>query len=227
MKNKYFFVMILFFALFFNCQNVKAEDDCTYDEQYKLSALASNVKANYSVSEEPEVYFNININNLTAKIYATIKTDDNAEIIEYKYSEENAGSILFTSSEIYKKKDFIIKIYAVNPFCDRSELRTITVTTPRYNPYYNYDVCTDVRDFYLCQKWSDFEISYTELVNRVNDYKESLKEEEIKEEESDKSIVKEVIDFVVKYYLYFMISGGAIAITGSAALIITRKKRVL
>ena len=227
MKSKYFLITILFFALFFNCQNVKAEDNCTYDEQYKLSALASNVKANYSVSEEPEVYFNININNLTDKIYATVKADDSNEIIEYKYTEENGGSISFTSGEIYKKKDFTIKIYAVNPFCDRSELRTITVTTPRYNPYYNYDVCTDVRDFYLCQKWSDFEISYAELVNRVNDYKESLKEEDIKEEETKESIVKEVIDFVVKYYLYFMISGGIIVIAGSTAIIILRKRRVL
>ena len=227
MKYKYLVILFLIFSLFFNCQNVKAEDDCTYDEQYKLSALASNVKANYSVSEEPEVYFTININNLTDKIYATVKTDDSNEIIEYKYTEENGGSISFTSSEIYKKKDFTIKIYAVNPFCERSELRTITVTTPRYNPYYNYDVCADVRDFYLCQKWSDFEISYTELVNRVNNYKESLKEEEIKEEEPEKNIVKKAIDFVVKYYLYFMISGGVIVIAGSTAIIILRKKRVL
>lgn len=227
MRNKLFLILFLLSALFFTYQDVNAEDSCEYAEQYKLSALASNVKANYSVSEEPEVYFTININNLTSEIYATVKSDNSADIVKYEYSEENGGNVSFTSTDIYNKKDFVIEIYAVNPFCERSELRTITVTTPRYNPYYNYDICTDVRDFYLCQKWSDFELSYSELVNRVTDYKESLKNNDIKEEEKEESVVTKVINFVVKNYLYFMISGGVIVIAGSTAIIILKKRRVL
>ncbi len=227
MKSKYFLLASIFMALLFVCPNAYAADECDYAEQYKLSALASNVNANYSVSEEPEVYFIITINNLTDKIYAAVKSDNNSNIVEYEYSEANGGSVSFTSSEIYKKTDFTIKIYAVNPFCDRSELRTITVTTPRYNPYYNYAACEDVRDFYLCQKWSDFEISYEELVSRINDYKEALKDKEIIEEEQEKTIIQEVIDFVVKNYLYFVISGGVITIAGSTAIIILKKRRIL
>jgi len=228
MKYKYFIIPILVFTLFFGCLRVKAADDCDYAEQNRLNALASNVKANYSVSEEPEVYFTININNLTSEIYASVKSSKESEFKNYEYSEANKGSISFTSSEIYQKVDFTIKIYAVNPFCDRSELRTITVTTPRYNPYYNYEICQDIREFYLCQKWSDFEISYGELVNRVNDYKASLKDDDTKEdEEKPTNIVKVAIDFVVKYYLYFVIGAGVTVVIVSVILIIKRKKRVL
>lgn len=228
MKHKYFFFLLLGFVLLFNYQNVYAADDCDYAEQNRLNALASNVKANYSVSEEPEVYFTININNLTGELYAMVKSSEESEYTEYKYSEANGGNISFTSSEIYKKVDFSILIYAYNPFCDRSELRTLTVTTPRYNPYYNYDVCKDVREFYLCQKWSDFALSYDQLVNRVNDYKESLKDDNQTEvEETKPPLVKQVIDFVVKYYIYFVAGAGAIVITTSVIIIIKRKRRVL
>ena len=228
MKHKYLLLVISAFLSFFICQNVYAEDECDYAEQNRLNALASNVKANYSVSEEPEVYFTININNLTDEIYIMVKSSEDSEYQEYYYSEENGGNISFTSSEIYKKLDFTILIYAVNPYCDRNELRTITVTTPRYNPYYGYEICEDVRDFYLCQKWSDFEMSYEELVNRVNDYKETLnKKTKETEEEPDKNIVKEVVNFVVKNYLYFVIGAGVAVVTTSVILIIKRKRRIL
>ncbi len=227
MKYRFFIIPILVFVLLFACPKVYATDDCDYAEQNRLNALASNVKASYSVSEEPEVYFTININNLTSEVYAMVKSSEDKEYTEYKYSEENGGNISFTSSEIYKKVDFSILIYAYNPYCDRNELRTITITTPRYNPYYNYSICSDVRDFYLCQKWSDFEISYDELVNRVNDYKESLKEDDVKEEETKDSLVKQVIDFVSKHYIYFVSGAGVIAVTLSVVLIIKRKRRVL
>jgi hypothetical protein len=228
MKHQYFIIPILVFTLFLGCLKVEAADDCDYAEQNRLNALASNVKANYSVSEEPEVYFTININNLTSEIYASVKGSEDKGFKNYEYSEANKGNITFTSSEIYQKLDFTIKIYAVNPFCDRSELRTIVVTTPRYNPYYNYAICQDAREFYLCQKWSDFEISYDELVNRVNDYKASLKDDDPKEDDEEKvNIVKVAIDFVVKYYIYFVIGAGTVVVVVSVILIIKRKKRVL
>ena len=74
------------------------------------------------------------------------------------------------------------------------------------------------------KRWQDAGVRVVEA-----DYnnKESLLKEEVKEEEKDEGIIKEVIDFVVKYYLYFMISGGVIVIAGSTAIIILRKKRVL
>lgn len=225
MRNKMCYLVFAFLMLIVSVKSIKA---CDYSSQVELSALASNVKANYVVSPEPDIYFTINIYNLQKDIYAEVLNTATNEKTVYEYTEANGGNISFKSEEIYKKVEFVITIYSNKAGCNSMVFRTIRIVTPKYNSYYISNMCQDVKDFVLCQKWSDFSFTPTEMKAKIEEYKASLiKEEEQKKIEAEKNWWDNIIDFVKDNYLYFATGGGAIVIAIIVIVIIKRKRRVL
>ncbi len=225
MRSKLIFTLVLISIFFFGCNKVYAE--CSYKEQYALSELASNVKANYEVAPEPELYFTVNIYNLTSDLYINVMNGNAGEGKTYTYDENNSGNISFTNYEIYSKNEYKIEVYSTSGSCGSTLLRTISVVTPRYNPYYNTAICEDIKEYSLCQKWYDFEMSFDDLKTRIEEYKSSKIKEEEKKAEEEKSFIVKTINFIKTNYLYFIIGGVVVIGVIITIIIIIRKRRVL
>lgn len=226
MKSKIYYLLFTILLLFIGFKEVYA---CDYAKQVELSALASNVKANYEVSSEPDIYFTINIFNLQKDIYAVVLNNVTKEEKTYEYNSQNKGNISFISSEIHKKVEYVITIYSKVAGCEKMVLRTLRIITPKYNPYYISYMCKDVKEFILCQKWSDFDYTAIEMKAKIAEYKASLikDNENNEEEENEKNIWENVINFIVDNYLYFIISGASLGVIVIVFIIIQRKRSVL
>ncbi len=226
MKSNRHYLIFTILLLFTSFKVVNA---CDYSDQVELGALASNVKVNYEVSPEPDIYFTINILNLPEDIYAVVLNNVTKEQKTYEYNSENKGNISFKSNEIHKKIEYVITLYSKKAGCNQMVLRTLRVITPRYNPYYISYMCEDVKEYVLCQKWSDFNYSATEMQAKIAQYKAGLIKDEDKnnQPEDNQNIWENIINFIINYYLYFIISGAVIAVGAIVFIIVKRKRSVL
>ena len=90
-------------------------------------------------------------------------------------------------------------------------------------------MCKDVKDFVLCQKWSDFDYSATEMKAKIKEYKASLikDNENNNEEENEKNMWENIVNFIIDNYLYFIISGASLGVIVIIFIIVQRKRSVL
>lgn len=230
MKHVYQLILLITLSLvgIIGVSAEEADGTCDYAKQNELNKIASNIKVSYEVSPEPDLYFTVNIFNLTEDVYIVVSDDNTRARTEYNYTEENKGNISIRSDEIYKKVEFTIEVFPRYVSCANNNLRNITISTPRFNPYYSSYLCDDIKEYSLCQKWSDFEISFEDFKKRIDEYKISLtKEEEKTQDEADVSLMDKLVDFVLDNYILIMAS-GAIIVGGAVAGIITiRKRRII
>lgn len=242
MQNKIYKLIFILLISFFIHSNVYAE--CTYKDESEVSAYATNVTMGYSVIDEYEgkncsqddetkcidnqysgFHFVVYINNLNDKVYAVVTEDRNNTTTKYYYNETNKGNIAITSNYSEEKVNYKIEIRALNGNCSEKTLRTKTVTTPRYNKYSSYAACEGFEDFYLCQRFYDFNVSEDDFFTKINSHKNQTNtKENIKKANKDQNILSNFLD---DYYLY-LIGGGIIIISIFAVVIIkNRKKRVI
>lgn len=230
MKHVYQLILLITLSLvgIIGVSAEEADGTCDYAKQNELNKIASNIKVSYEVSPEPDLYFTVNIFNLTEDVYIIVSDDNTRVRTEYNYTEENKGNISIRSDEIYKKVEFTIEVFPRYVSCANNNLRNITISTPRFNPYYSSYLCDDIKEYSLCQKWSDFEISFETFKKRIDEYKTSLnKEDGKKQDEVSANFLDKLIDFVLDNYILIMAS-GVIVVGGLGYAIITiRKRRIL
>ena len=151
---------------------------CGYEEKAKLNNEVANVKANYEIKErvldrgeysppdglENEEYvaktdyIEVHILNITKNMYVVVTNDLNGESVTYGYDDANNGNISFTRTELDSLITYTIKVYASNETgCEGSTLKTLYVSLPRYNDYSTYDICKELPDYYLCQRYVTYE----------------------------------------------------------------------
>ena len=136
-------------------------------------------------------------NNISSVDAMRLKGDDVDKLylhISYDYSEPtekifdnklrvSSKNLLVCNSREYgfeADKSYRFVAYATNQDnCDYGELYTYYANTPAYNQYYNDPVCQDVREYKLCQKWLKTGLTHDEFVKQVNEYKESIKEDQV------------------------------------------------
>ena len=220
---------------------------CGYEEKAKLNNEVANVKANYEIKErvldrgeysppdglESEEYvaktdyIEVHILNITKNMYIVVTNDLNGESVTYGYDDANNGNISFTRTELDSLITYTIKVYASNQTgCEGSTLKTLYVSLPRYNDYSTYDICKELSDYYLCQRYVTYEsVGYDTFFTRIREQLDK-KEEDKKDNKEDSKWYEVVGDFISKHKVPFIIGGiTLVVVAGGATIVIIKKRR--
>ena len=211
---------ILFIILFmlFNISSVSAltYGGCDYSSISRLKSLISNINISYDYHIiDNKAYFDVTLNNIPDGVYFVDKLSRNT----YTYSDTNNGEITIKD---YDGTSGSYKFYSSLDACKGTSLGTKYYNFPTYNTYYSNDLCSDIPEFSLCQKWVGVNYSYDEFEKLVNDYKNKNSEEKPQDKVTyNKSIIDKIVDIYVKYY--YLILGGIIIVCGLIIIIKRRK----
>lgn len=225
-------ILITLFLFLIMTLNVNAESKCSYTEQAELLNKASNVKVNYEiisteniVNEELETidYFRISVYNITEDFYINIKNDQGDNETFY-YSDAVDGVISLKYDIIDKVSNFEIYVYSsTNTNCPSEKYKTLYLQTPRFNDYSNYQICQELKDFYLCKEYVTFgEMSKDDFRKQLESYKSGLitdTGEEIKELTFTDKIVE-----IIRDYKWFIL-GGIVIISGGVFMVHRKKTK--
>lgn len=247
--------MGLVLAFFMSLKVANAASTCDYSEQVNLSSAASVVQANYEIVTdivyvstglpapddvtEEDVSFdsdyalsqkiNVFLLNLSDDVYVEVK--NNLGFNEtYTYANTDSGKIMFFSGDLSDILTFTFTIYSNSSNCKGESLRTLSLTTPKYNTFSDYNACDLIPDFSYCQEFitTPFYATEQEISGYIFDefYK---KQEELKQEkqetESKKSFFDKVKDFLNQYRYWFIGIFVIIVFVGVATTVIILKKR--
>ncbi|MBQ6841437.1 MAG: hypothetical protein IJO63_04920 [Bacilli bacterium] len=220
---------------------------CSYSEQAQLNKDVANIKVKYEemtgyydeemsgCSEADEElglcvrseynYFKVSVYNVTEDFYFTVENNQDNSMKKYSYSDSEGGIVSFDWKGIMNVTTLTIKVYAsAKTECVHESLRTIYKTLPRKNPYYYYLQCSQVPEYYLCEKYVTFdEIPFYEFLDTV--------EKEIEEKEAQQMAEQNVPwyaavwNFIVENKVVVLIVVGVVAIGAVTTFIIVNKKR--
>lgn len=209
-----FIIEIILLCLFM--PQVNAINNCDVEESVKLNREVVNIKINYEekvyitraepgdqLTDNPDIteivrnYFQINLLNLSDNFYAVITDSTYNSKRTFNFAQAKQGVISFDWRNLSKVSNLTVNIYSSNKTkCPDNLFRTLYLTIPRYNNYYEYDVCNEIPDYYLCQKY----VTFDEVGDAVF-YKGSAKEIKKKTKEEPKPPVKK--SFLTKLKEFF------------------------
>lgn len=248
-KLKFFAVSLVTFLLL--STTAQAAGTCNYEEKAKLNSEVANVKTNFEIKQREikidpenvpdeyigtsaaenytvkEDYAQINILNLTENLYVEVTNDINKDKETYRYSDSNNGNIAIVRNDLNNIVTYTVKIFASsNTGCEGTSLSTKYVAVPRYNEYSSYSLCNSLPDYYLCQKYVNFQdVDFSKFVEQVTGEIDK-RNTESKEEEKNNKWYKEVGNFISDNKLYFIIGGvSLVVIAGAITVVIIRKRR--
>ena len=194
MRNIIIFVLLLLIPI------TKVNGSCSYNEIVRLKKIASNINVSYDyIEKNSSVTFQITLNNLNEELYFI----DLSNYKKYYYTKDEIKISNYKSGQTVK-----YAFYPAKSDCDEKSLHTIRIVLPTYNPYYKDDVCQGVENYSLCQKWSSHNLSYSNFVEKVNNYKSSLTvpvPPSIEEESNNVSYMQLFIQFLLDYYIVIII----------------------
>lgn len=201
--QKSIFYLIVFSFIFFNGTVLALE--CNNDDKERLQKLANNIGVILEeVDNKGELYFNATFTGV-AKGLMIISSDD---VIYPGVGTDK--EIVINNLSSNTNYNFEIKGSNVNS-CFDTTFRKVTLNLPKYNIYYKDQVCNDIPEYSLCQKWNSTDISYDEFLDKVSKYKNNKKEIKIdKQIEINKKF--NFLAFYKKYYWYAF--GGLLIILG-------------
>ena len=234
-------ILAILFIVFLYNSNVYAASICDYKEQTAINQKASNVKVSYEVVTETVKFedmdstmeaFDISIFNITEEFYVIVKNSVTEEEKYFTSADAVDGVIHFKWTYADNVTNFTIQVFTTNKTsCPDEKYKTVYLTTPRFNTYYNVETCQDNPDFYLCQKFVTFsEIDEEKFFKQLESYKNgeiNSSGEDPKADTNDK-ITDKIFEFLDDYKWYML--GGLVIITGTTIVIQrirTKKQREL
>ena len=158
------------------------------------------------------VNFSITISNLIPELYVV----DQTNIRVYNY---NGSDIVIDGHFPGSTTQFII--YGNTENCRGTELITNYVTLPPYNRFYKDEVCSDITGYKLCNRWTRVDMSHSEFIKKVEEYKSRLKVEDNPIQDQDINLVEKVIAFLSNYSFYLF---GEIIIVCSSLIFYLKRK---
>ena len=212
------FKVFLFIISFFIIANNVDANSCDYVEISRLKNVASNIDFTYSYvydSNLDDVKFTITIQNIEENI---IITDINKGSVVYNYNGNS--SLVLNDYDDGRRYQFEINTDTTD--CLNKKLLTRYIELPKYNKYYNDEVCFSVSSYYMCQMWYQHELTKEQFYEKINIYKESLKNEDNNPSE-DKNPIDSIVDILIDNYYYF-VAVGAIIILIKVYFIIKENK---
>ena len=224
MKNNQLFKISFLFILFFMFI-LKPQAECSATELNRLNKMANNVVTDIELNvvrgveqetEYAETYpsYFISFYNMYSDMYlAQVGTDWRTTA-----DEQVNGTITFIYRDLnYKQEQF--NIIANSSTCSGTVLRTVDVVIPDYNEFSNNPICSELPDFMYCKPmiYANVDFTYKDFVDYSSEYKESITQKKNATEESNP-----IIDFLLKYWIFFIIGIAVIVIT---LLIVKKIKR--
>ncbi|MBE6152112.1 MAG: hypothetical protein E7165_02210 [Firmicutes bacterium] len=214
MKN----IVKLILLLFVITIPINVKGYCTTDEKIRYSTLASNITTSYEyIESDDEVLFNITIHNVHKDLIILDKQTGK------KYSSNKEFLNNFDVNNLASGKSYVFEVYANDNDCLNRLYNTLYVTIPKYNKYYKDPVCQEASDYLYCQKWVELgDISYTEFLKLVGEYKDKEINEEVnKNSDEETNWIYILGDFWAKYYAYIL----SVIIVICLTIIIIKNKR--
>lgn len=202
MRRKLLFYACIFLFLVFP-STVRGSDACDNAKVVRYQNIASNVNVSTTYQDvNGGVTFQAVITNVTPDI----RVFDLTNRVSYYYGNnpENPSEIIIDGLEADRTYRF--EIYATaNDGCNYGVLYTYYVNTPAYNAYYNDPVCSDVKEYRLCQKWLKTDLRHEEFVRQVNQYKASLETQDSEQVDVTETPGFNLAQFLTDYYYIFLI----------------------
>ena len=180
-----------------NC-NDAAQNYCGVNELVKLQKAAAAVDVKYEpVVLKADGYDDPNSTNYSVLIYALdIKvyniTKDIRVIVQpeggtpYTLDVSNNtadGYVVLRDDNVGTIKNYSFAIYSRTGSCENGSIRNIKLSTPRYNHLSNREACREVPGFYKCQEFVSYDFETGDYVKEIQEYKEKLAKQGIKEKE--------------------------------------------
>lgn len=243
MKRLKYFVYFLVLSLVL-VGKVEAES-CPLEQRTSLGAIAANVNITYEESIDKaldedygDVYYDVY--NLNIKIY-NLSPDLRIKVTNNLYNDvnyvnyenmDNEGTITLKVADISEKVTYVFEIYGNIGDCSMKKFRTVKLTLPKYNYFSHYEICDEIPEFYMCQRYilNDFDgtlfqkeaVAYRE--KKLAQENEMNENGEIKENNSSiGKIAKKVSDN--KLLVSGIIIGIGVVIT--IVILIKKKRSVL
>ena len=209
-------ILLIMFFLGMSSSFALTYGGCEYSTVSRLKSLVSNVNISYTYHEnDGVVYFDVTLNNLTNDMYFY----DTITGKNYYYSDSNNGELVIRNYNYSGTYKFYSNIDA----CKGISIGSRYYKFPEYNNYYNDELCSDIPNFSLCQKWVKNNYPYDKFEALVNEYK-SKKEEDKQVEtpiEYSENWIDDIVNIYINYYYYFFI---AIILVCSIVIVIKRRK---
>ena len=204
MKKNYFIIALL---LFLSLSKVNAQQLCTSSNYSKVKKEAYNVNYTYEMerSSDNEVYFQVRVMNLKKSIMLIYD--------ETVYEYSNTGDTFLLPKKFEGGETVEFKIYgSYDSPCTEELMYSKKLKIPKYNIYSEEEECFEYEEFELCNKWYQGTIpNKAYFTEKLEEYKKSItKEEPVKEEKDNHSLINKIIDFYV----------DNIIITGSITILI-------
>ena len=242
MKKVSYYVLLFLMGMMVTI-GVKAST-CSDERVLELSSLANNVNVSYqqydklvdefdsetfteeddSIVKSTYPAYYLTIYNLPDDLNASIiRNDTSKNVVVYGKDKEEDGVVYVDTGYAAKVKLFTIKIRSNDSNCKNEILKTVAVTTPMYNKFSTYNSCQENPDFNLCQQFTttDYsDITNSQFVSKLNEYKEKKAEEE----KMQKSIFYRIGKFLGTYMWYIIIPVVIIGVALIVIYIIRRKK---
>lgn len=210
-KISYLLFLFLLFPIKVGAIHDVIDVRCTNDLKVSLREEGQDVVYRLSkVLNENSVSYTAYFYNLTDNIYLT-----------------DSNNNIYTSTKIENLKPgttFTINIYASNKtFCNGYKILSKMISVPYYNPYFGSELCNGYENYSLCKENTNVTLSQSEFEKKINEYKESLKED--KEVVVDEIIEEEfsLIDFIFKYRYYLL---GTISLISISVVVVIIKNSI-
>lgn len=234
MKKKLSLLVTLLVCSFAFAPGIKAA--CPAERQIELSKEASEMKFTYEVYEKKgeddptsdspavtEYYMNVYIYNVPDDVRIDVTSPNNAfKAFSLDYTKRDENNIILIQDPLATTlKDYEFSVVSTSSDCNKEVLRTASLTTPMFNPYYDALVCNSYPEFYMCATFVDFDISTTTM----NQFNESVNNyiDKLNSEEEEKGTVDSVLKAVSKYK-YVIIIVSVILIGGLVTFIVIKKR---
>ncbi len=196
MNKKLLLPLLFIFFCFFIVENVDA-DTCTTKELNTLKQLAYNINFSYELhddtyNEDHKYYFDVYATNLSNDFYIRISNG-----LYFDYSDTDNGNLLIP--QLAEGRTYSFEIYTSNNTkCEGTKLMTKKVELPYYNDYSQRAECKGIENFDLCQPYYGGYIESEEFfLEQVEKYKQTLKTNDNKEDNSTGSFITNLINFYV------------------------------
>ena len=224
-----------------NCQAI-AVDYCDVTEQVRLSKAASAIKVEYEPVvlkadgyDDPNssnysllIYaLDIKVYNLTDELNVVVTTDDGNSYSISDMQTNSDGAVVLRDDNVGQIKNYKFVVYSNTGSCESEPLRNIELSTPKYNQLSNREACRQAPHYYKCQEYVSYDFEVGNYVKDVEEYKEKLAKQGIKDAENDNAANKGVITKTIKKVSdnKWIVLGIVIIIGVIISVIILRKRR--
>ncbi len=139
-------------------------------QQYRGYARDVTIKYSFVNNDVDGGNFRLTFSNMNYNIYAK---DRETGIVFQRQDETNDNEIMTTSTLFQGGKTRIIDYYTIDGMCDEDIVYTINLNIPKYNIYYNTEVCSGISNYEYCEQYIFTTLSNEEIKIRIDDYRES------------------------------------------------------